>query len=908
MIKNNIQFHRFLPLLLTVLLLLISGGAIIGSPSGLFTNSASAADHTLNYTVDRSQLPQMNYYNLTYNIYVGEATTVTVKNGSDQTLPSSYDSGTNILTLTTDETTFSVTLNDFTGSTDDVGEIKVAPLKDNKLWAWSHGFDDNQQFLKAIYYFEQYNLPATLYLNDYESGFGNVITDNGKTNPTDPTTACDINNSTADPNTECFIILQSKIIQLFEDGWALGNHTEDHTCWAVDINGNSINQPSDEELWQDITNLDAKYQSKIISGSTRSDYLINSFAAPCFNDYNDLIQAKIAAEETEIIMSEGGERDYSSPDDFIGTANELPLQLGFDFSAEVIRDIQIEGVMNNDSDDDASLTFVQGMFDWLHNNATADGPVIYWYNSISHGRNEAVFATAIPYLINNYGSGSQFDEVWIATAEEIYAYTYMREKAVITLECSSTVGNCAQNPVVLPDIVPSDRQIYGRVFNDLNQNGLDDNEPGIPDVRVNYWVDDNCDGTWSFETDYGRAVTTKADGSYLFDGLNPSHCYFAQISEDTVTNYTATSKDIGTNDNIDSDFHNNLYTDQISLPSQLVNLGLVENSGTSTPTPTPTLTSESNQIFGRVFNDLNQNGIDDNEPGIAGVRIIHWIDWDCNGIDFGDPNSYLGDQTSSLDGSYQFTGLDPTPGYCFFAQIDLSSTAGLTLTIPNNGEDSKDSDFYPSNGYTDPIQLPGQNINAGFYDSTLPTPTPTETIEATPTPSPTPIPAGLTQQNIFSTGQFDPNFVTDYTAGTQYGIFNNNLQVTYQNDHGFLSIRHWQKGIENVVALNFDVRSASFAAKALIAWIDENGIIIADNKQLLDICPGNYIITQNIPENVSGFTLQEYSGERLTVEHHSFELDNISFLIHDNLASPITVEQSVPNCPINTIHLPVIVR
>ena len=521
MITNKTQFQRFLPLFFTLSLLLISGGAIFGSPSSLFTSSASAADHILNYTVDRSQLPQMNYYSLTYNIYVGEATTVTVKNGSDQTLPSSYDTVTNILTLTTDETTFSITLNDFTGSTDNIGEIKIAPLKDNKLWAWSHGFDDNQQFLKAIYHFEQNNIPATLYLNDYESGAGNIIVDNGKTNPVDPTTACDANNSTTDPNTECFIILQSKIVQLFEDGWAIGNHTEDHTCWAIDMDDNPINKPSDEVLWLDITNLDAKYQSKIISGSTRSNYLINSFAAPCFNEYNHLIQAKIAAEETEIIMSEGGERNYDDDewDKFRGAPNKLPLQLGFDFTAEVIRDNRIEGDMNDDTDDGASLTFIQEMFDWLHNNASVDSPVTYWYNSISHGRNETVFTSAIPYLLNNYGSNSEFDEVWIATAEEIYAYIYMREKAIISLACTSTIGNCSQNPVGLPEIIPGDTQIYGRVFNDLNQNGIDDNEPGIPGVSFEVWIDTGCNEAWDWGSDYRGKVTTGNDGSYLFDGL-----------------------------------------------------------------------------------------------------------------------------------------------------------------------------------------------------------------------------------------------------------------------------------------------------------------------------------------------------------------------------------------------------
>lgn len=765
--KSNSPTNHSLFITVTLLVLLLLAIIAFAGNGISLIGKASAADHTLNYSIDHSQLPQMNYYNLTYNIYVGSVSSVEVRNGSNNLLASSYNVSTGMVTVTTDETTLKVTTSGFIGSTDKIGQITLAPLKDNKLWAWSHGFDDNAGFLKAIYEFEKYNVPATLYLNDYSSGVGNVILEpDGKSNPDNPYTWCDDNNSSLDSFTyECHLLLGSKIRQLLNDGWAIGNHTENHTCWSSDAT-----RPSDAELWQGITNVQTKLYNKIVAQSNRTDYKINSFAAPCFNDFNPLIQEKIAAGQTDIIMSEGGFIDYSSPDGFSGASNALPLALGYDFTQAVIRDNRIEGNMNNDSDDAESLAFTKQMFDWLHNNSAQGSAITYWYNTISHSRNEDVFAQAIPYLINTYGSNSAHDEVWVATAEEIYAYTYTKEKAVVSLLCSSTIGDCNSNPVVIPVAEPGPNQILGRVFNDANQNGIDDNEPGVENARLLYWTDSNCDGQTEA---YGGDTRSTSTGSYLFDGLDSSICYVVQFDPDSVSDVVVTSMNIGTNDSIDSDFYPNGYTDEIHLPTTAVNLGL---HGASLPTPT-----------------------------------------------------------------------------------------------------------------TQPVN----------------TPTPTNT--PTPFPTATPLPNGLAASPLLDNDTVSSEY-SEQSYGADVSIESNSFQVEYQSDFGGFKIVKNAPALENVVALTFDVYDASPFAQINLVWIDENFAAISDVQLDVNLCPGPYVISDNIPPAVGGFVFQESSANNQTSSHHSYKIKNVQLIVNQDLSTSPTIPTSIPQCEVFKIFLPLNAR
>ncbi len=69
-------------------------------------------------------------------------------------------------------------------------------------------------------------------------------------------------------------------------------------------------------------------------------------------------------------------------------------------------------------------------------------------------------------------------------------------------------------------------------------------------------------------------------------------------------------------------------------------------------------TPGANSFGNRVWEDLNRNGMDDNnEPGIEGVTILLWEDSDDDGIP--DSNGFAGSTKTDADGRYLFSGLQP---------------------------------------------------------------------------------------------------------------------------------------------------------------------------------------------------------------------------------------------------------
>ncbi|MFK7935621.1 MAG: M66 family metalloprotease [Saprospiraceae bacterium] len=102
--------------------------------------------------------------------------------------------------------------------------------------------------------------------------------------------------------------------------------------------------------------------------------------------------------------------------------------------------------------------------------------------------------------------------------------------------------------------------IGNRVWNDLNRNGMDDNnEPGIKDVSMVLWTDEDGDGN---PTNFSSVVKTDVNGYYSFGGLEPG---FYRVFVWQVDNWgpgepleNMTSIPIFTTDpNTDTDLDNN---------------------------------------------------------------------------------------------------------------------------------------------------------------------------------------------------------------------------------------------------------------------------------------------------------------------------------------------------------------
>ena len=79
------------------------------------------------------------------------------------------------------------------------------------------------------------------------------------------------------------------------------------------------------------------------------------------------------------------------------------------------------------------------------------------------------------------------------------------------------------------------------VWNDLNHNGIQEREPGIPGVVVNLY---RCNG------DSVATTITDSNGFYLFENLNPGDYFLEFLTPD---GYVITLQDQKTDDSIDSD-------------------------------------------------------------------------------------------------------------------------------------------------------------------------------------------------------------------------------------------------------------------------------------------------------------------------------------------------------------------
>jgi protocatechuate 3,4-dioxygenase beta subunit len=235
--------------------------------------------------------------------------------------------------------------------------------------------------------------------------------------------------------------------------------------------------------------------------------------------------------------------------------------------------------------------------------------------------------------------------------------------------------------------------IGDKVFYDRNFDGIQDaGENGVQGVTVTLYAEN---GTTVIAT-----TITDGLGNYIFSDLNQGE-YVIGMSN-LPAGYVISPKDAGANDVLDSDI------DPITNKTSIISLGLGQNlttvdAGVFNPT-------QNGAIGNRVWNDLNNNGIQDaGEPGVPGITLYL----------YNDLGAELANTVTDANGNYMFNALKPGGKY----QVEFSNTPpGFVFTAKGAGANPAldgDEDF---NGLTTIITLPNvpnaldTTIDAGIYN------------------------------------------------------------------------------------------------------------------------------------------------------------------------------------------------
>lgn len=252
---------------------------------------------------------------------------------------------------------------------------------------------------------------------------------------------------------------------------------------------------------------------------------------------------------------------------------------------------------------------------------------------------------------------------------------------------------------------PTTASVGDRVWFDTNSNGVQDaGETGISGITVTL-----LDGSGN-----PLATTvTDANGNYLFSGL-AAGTYAVRFT--LPSGFTFSTKDAGGNDNTDSDVNtsgvNFGRTDNFTLSAGQTKLdvdaGLVQTS------------SSTGSLGDRVWNDINQNGLQDaGEPGVGGVTVNLYFDANADGVITGlESTTPFATTVTDAFGYYIFNNL--TAGRY---QIGIVAPGGYTITLQDQGVNNTiDSDVNTGTGRSNLVNLPtaGRNLtlDAGIFQTT----------------------------------------------------------------------------------------------------------------------------------------------------------------------------------------------
>ncbi len=343
-----------------------------------FATPAQANSYTYSFTISRAQLPPLTYTDMTYVVRLGVVTNPVATVNGIPALRSSYQPTSGTFIFSSNQVGLAQ-ISFISTSAPTTISVTKASLKDNKAWAWSHGMDDNTNLQAQIDLIRAKGWRATLFM---------------------------IGEDVSETRNESWIVDQPGLVELINAGWNVGNHTWSHACYG---------SASAAEI------LDGQaVVERAVAASAHPERVVISFAAPCFDtEYVPIFDA-LRNGTTTLLVNELG--------------SGSPALMNVDGSDVTVGDITAMGVSSADYNlgRDTTIgrdTSAMQTFDWMAANAGADRH--FWFNTLTHGDNEAALAPVLDYAYDTYGPDGT-NELWMAPEDEIYSYLLVRDQTTIT--------------------------------------------------------------------------------------------------------------------------------------------------------------------------------------------------------------------------------------------------------------------------------------------------------------------------------------------------------------------------------------------------------------------------------------------------------------------------------------------
>jgi hypothetical protein len=237
-------------------------------------------------------------------------------------------------------------------------------------------------------------------------------------------------------------------------------------------------------------------------------------------------------------------------------------------------------------------------------------------------------------------------------------------------------------------------QLGNKVWNDINNNGIRDGEPGIGGVTVYLYKDDNNDDI--ADAAYIATQTTDANGTYNFLNLDPGNYIVGVVIpagfSSSAINGGDPDNDINNDDNGDVVSGAEIRGHAITLDEGMEPGGNINNTyDFGFFEFNPSLLSLGNM----VFVDISGNGKYDpslGEWGFNGATVRIYADNNDDGIA---DSAALATQTTNGGGFYNFTNLAPGK---YFVQIE-DVPYWMYKSVLNGGDPDNDIDN-DNNGLT----------------------------------------------------------------------------------------------------------------------------------------------------------------------------------------------------------------